>query len=384
MSKLCEYKFSDILPGKTDDFRGLFEVSQGINRLLAFLSKLKGFGSLHDMASTYGALKVPSIHYEGSEATCNTSFIAAQRNVLRFHDSGSSFYLFPNGYHFGIYVPSANAIFVRESNVNSSLRIAAHIKSAEYRLKELLNVKGKSYLGVINGFGRPYHYFYERFPEVLRLIESIDRSNGVRLTLHTIKGRAFLDADDLNIDVKENKIFQEEVNEYLLKNSGFLLSPDILGFDRFSEPLLSYSRKISKSLSESNAISNIEFSNKKIFWVGLCEEHRSFVNKNEVINCFIKAAIFKFPNAFFVFDGLTRPVGVEKERFIQEKCQREVDSLKEIVDLYDASSDRKLQYLSLIGEKAAVKIKIAERVDFFSLVLIRIRCGLRIFIKRMV
>lgn len=350
MKNLKVISFEDFFKKEFNSFR------KKVFLLYEYILKQKSLLVFHEEARSLGCVSLPGIYGE-DKAYSNTSFFISNRNILRFAEGERYFYLVPNGYHFSLYLPYDHTMLVGAYGTFNYESIAKKINESDVGKKEFTPFEN-DYAGVINSFPRPYHYFYERLPEVINVLKKSGREND---SVITISGSSFISICDLGIKCSELIIDHDSVNGFFQEERKFALAPDNINLKRLDPKLLATSRKIGEMVNESTEMVHLDRMKKwPVIWVSLSEEHRSFNNKFDVVRSVIQGVLRKYPDSFFLFDGLTRPIGYDKSSYVDNFCSSELSLLCRLTE-----SIPSVRYLSLIGELSSVKIKAAKSADYF-------------------
>lgn len=280
------------------------------------------------------------------------------------HYKGNNNYIFFSGYidfciiqrvslSFAVFFPDISLI-VHRGKKDEKLLSA---------IEEMINIIEEDFvflesprLFLINGYSRPYHYFYDTMQAYKYWNLSIFSK------FVDLKESAFLPS---TVFVSEEKT---QVVEYSQLNN-YLLSSNAVGFTASSLPSIknlnfieSFSDYISSLIDKKYQLPVNMNNNDIIIWIGICQESRIWIEQEAAILKTITKIKSCYKSAFFVFDGLTCPHYLDSEDFIVHKCNKELTLLNSIVE---KSGFSKEDYISLIGAKAVEKISISEKITFF-------------------
>lgn len=295
-------------------------------------------------------LTLPSIYGEGN-ACCVQGFFCGQ-NTLVFRDGVQVFFITQlSSLLYGIFDIGGRVFYSQERNPGrQDILIRALLAWVDVKRSS----HGK-FLGIINGYQRPYHYFYDKIP----FLYTLESSLLSRITFLTVRDKAFLPASFFG---GENEVVVDDLSGYIDNHEGFAI--DIghpYGFNKKSHVNDILDSKIKGAYEVSKVTSLSGVNGGPVIWFGVCQEKRQWVELLDAVKIFIDRISFSFPNALFVFDGLTRPEYVDEVDFIiADRVRRDVQILEKIV------SESKLNnYVSLVGKTAKEKLFWAFKTDFF-------------------
>lgn len=324
-----------------------------LKKLLDFFREENVLSKLVMQACEKGFLSIPSI-FSDNLSHCNNGFYAGQ-NVLVFKDKylGKSFFISQlSCLVYSIYDPEENIFFSIEENESRQTKLFRRIL---FEAKKN-DFNDGVFLGVINGYDRPYHYFYDKAPYLLN-IGSFDTQN---LKILSLRNEAFLKASFFG---SKDEIVADSLQEAYQGRSGFYISPGYpLGFkdkvkinDNFDELI---KEKFSGSFSDDF------YTNEKptFIWFGMCSEKRRWVERDAAYKKIILKLVHEVEGVFFIFDGLTRPPYKDVNEFCEMPIVKdEINSIQEFV----TSLGEPINYVSLVGSCAEEKLKWAFKTDFF-------------------
>lgn len=205
---------------------------------------------------------------------------------------------------------------------------------------------------LLNGYPRPHHYFYDRLPEIFNI------TNYTNIPLATIGSEAFLGSEMLKVDTELYFRNEPALNNYKETN-------EIIVIHAANETKIRPIDKINKIRSVFTYVGDpiVDKGKNEIWiWIGLCSEKRGVENIVETVCSFIDFLLREIQDKEikFIFDGMTRTVGANRQDFISKYCNSEISHLEEIKKGY-----RDLNCISLIGAEAVDKISIGSKTDFF-------------------
>ena len=285
------------------------------------------------------------------------------RPVFSYYNGNNNYILFVGSVSFWLIQRVSFAfciIFIEEKIIvhrgKKDNKLSLAIEDINYFVEKGLVLLENPYLYLINGYSRPYHYFYD----TMQTYSYGDLS--VFSKYLDLEESAYLPSSVLGISVNSETVSQNEVNNYLLEENavGFTASSipsvkNISFIEEFSDCMLT--NIDSKNIENSNSSNN-----KFIIWIGLCQESRQWVEQKESIIRLIKELNDIHKNIFLVFDGLTCPHYLDSINFLTKKCSKETRLLDSIIKESGLTSK---DFISLIGAKAIDKISISHSVNFF-------------------
>lgn len=349
-------RFDDInhTPQKNKYLDKIKSIREVFNSSSAFLEKFREL-------QVSGVFSVPSI-YSSHSAKCLGSFYHGY-NFLVFFDNCENKYFVVVQHNHGAHgiinldegwVSAPKAII---KNLNSR-DFVFHIESNyEFVLSVFSQGVKTDFLGLIDGYKRPYHYFYDRLACLLSL-----RNAFPDVKVFSLVNSSFYPAgyDPGFFSVRSTKDLNSK--SISTQRLGFFIQSF-----RFHDYDMEDTRNVLLSNMRHNLISKdlrmLKGSNLLVVWIGLCSEKRSAENVEEIVSRFIVHCLSEAPGyekeILFIFDGLTCPVGVDEDDF-KLNCTKEIEFLEKIRKKVGG-----FNFLSLIGSKAGEKIQFANCVDFF-------------------
>ena len=301
-------------------------------------------------ASTQNSLTLPSIYTEGI-AYCTQGFFCGQ-NTLVFRDGVQVFFITQlSSLLYGIFDVSGRVFYSQERNADRQ-EILIRALMARAAIK---NVAHGKFLGVINGYQRPYHYFYDKIP----FLYTVEPSLLNRTTFLTVRDKAFLPASFWG---GGNEVVVDDLSGYIDSREGFAI--DIghpYGFNKKSHVNDVFDTRVKSNFEASEVIDLSGIDGRLVIWFGVCQEKRRWVELLAAVNMLIERVSFFFPDVFFVFDGLTRPEYVDELEFKSvPRVRQDILTLEEII-----FESKLVNYISLIGKTAREKLFWAFKTDFF-------------------
>ena len=293
----------------------------------------------------------PSLSGDKNGSICYSSISRKSYNLLFFFDTicCEHFVLVQNtSFVSAIYFPDKN-VFLYGSKGESYYRGILEDEEEDIggRMRGFSSEDRYDYF-LINGYPRPYHYFYDITPTI---IESL-LSNG-KIKIATKKELAFLSGKELTSMVGGGVSYDYE-DVVRRKESVMILPGQVVKKD--AEEKIAPLKKFILGGCFSSSRRRYGVVN---LWIGLCSEKRFLLNFYEVIDFLINE--FSGRGRLVVFcDGLTSPSGYETSLFRNMFCDEEIKVYKKLLNLYPDVS-----FVDLVGAKAGEKIKAASRIDYF-------------------
>lgn len=331
-----------------------------VKRLLSFFKKNNVLEILVSQAHSNDRVLAPSIYSDG-EAVCNQGFFAGQ-NVLVFRDIARSKIFYVSQLSclvYGVFDLDENVFFSVENNPS---RQNSLIKNMLAQRVEIDSSKGR-FLGVVNGYDRPYHYFYDKLPYLVDLLDSVPKE----LKVCSLRGGAFIKSIFLGF---ENEVIVNSLKEAYEhgeeKFGGKVFFIDVghpLGFknkDKVNESLDSFLRSRVLGSLGGGALHNKRES--LYIWLGMCSEKRQWLERDAAYRDLILRIVRRLKSPFFILDGLTRPAHIsEREFFELPFVKKEEESVAQFISDFGGG----VSFISLLGATAEEKLKKSFMVDFF-------------------
>lgn len=291
----------------------------------------------------------------GGEAVCIGSCYDFF-NFLLFREEGECYYILQHnsGWH-GFYFVRHNLLVAPKeavnyfSNADNANRIESLLKKYSY---EKLECGAARLIGLIDGYSRPYHYFYDRLPSLIDISKRIPD-----VEVYALPNTFYpLPAGDGVMNLI--RASRDKVNEISSSEEVFFYQTSRFKEDDFKH----LSNTVLDLFPSRSALSGLKGANKEVvlFWVGLCEEKRKWEGKKAAIVDFVRLVKKRFKSPVFVFDGMTCPTFEDEDRFLANRASQDSSLLKEI--LREAGG---VSFIDLVGAKSSEKIKVAQITDFF-------------------
>lgn len=282
---------------------------------------------------------------------CVGSFLDVY-NYLKFSDNGRCFYLVQHHHYLvAMYFPEEKLVFALNSRsaneVLNKIGLVLDSLGEEWEVKE--------FLGAINGYKRPYHYFYDRAPCLMKM-SGIEGFRCIDLT-----GSAFL----------SGSLFSDELSSVIVTKSpnnlpGCFINPvfnfGFSGKDRLRDKFDNWLSSRAE-FRESNDIEQKISKSSIVCWVGISQQKRAYSGLLETLHAFMIRVVSSHDNVLFVFDGLTRPYHKSLREYAKYSADEDsfLCSLNEML----ASSGISFDFVSLSGASAESKLIVAKESDFF-------------------
>jgi hypothetical protein len=211
------------------------------------------------------------------------------------------------------------------------------------------------FLGIINGYQRPYHYFYDKAPFLCNLDPSI--ISGSKFL--SVRDRAFLPASFFG---GSDEVIVDDLSEYIDNREGFAI--DVGHPYKFEGKIRVndfFDEKI-ENIFRSGCVKNETKKNgAPVIWIGVCQEKRRWVEFHDAIRMLINIIIIDFPNVSFIFDGLTRPEYFDEIDFKNiARVKNDSLAVENVVNSFNG-----IDYVNLVGRTAKEKLAWAFKTDFF-------------------
>lgn len=256
---------------------------------------------------------------------------------------------------FAVVFPDVKLV-VHSGSRNGKFKLLALMKDIIEKQNNKVEYLDKPKFCLINGYPRPYHYFYE----TLQTFKCADLSSFSKFV--DVEESAFLPSTLFVANNNVKALSQNVLNSYLLENNYIGLAATAMNSVNQIKFLERYSNEISADICNTKQLSTSNRTDKPIVWIGICQSSRMWLEQEEALIKSINKIKNSHPNAFFIFDGLTCPHYLSSEIFTLEKCNKETDLLDSIIK---KTSISKSDYLSIIGAHAIEKISLSQEIDFF-------------------
>nr|WP_298249107.1 hypothetical protein [uncultured Halomonas sp.] len=320
-----------------------------LNRFIRFFSDEAAIVEAIESAELKGFFSAPSLLNEEGVADCKLSHYG-RHNILAFADGPECFFVAQShSFVYAIFLPIKELVVTNEKRESKRKNLVKDFQEACSAFLSTSLEEGAKYLGLVNGYGRPYHYFYDRVVNLHRYLE-----HGASKVLD-VGGAAFLSGDSLGASEVFNVPSLSDINDhapYLCIVPGHPLKR---GRKEKKKLCGEFDKWIVEKLKR-----DCESADELYVWIGLCQEKRHVAGFEEAIRKFIVEVSVRYPSVVFLFDGLTRPVEVGEESFIIEKCQDEV-SLRDSI----LTGLKGVKWKSMIGKEASEKIMFASKTTLF-------------------
>lgn len=291
--------------------------------------------------------------------------VAKLRVFTWFEGPAQGFWLVQHHKNLAVYFPSDKvyvSFYAHENELHGSvLDELDELLCSTENLRQIFDFDYEALLYA--SYSRPYHYFYDLLPPLLKILKEGERSFDINVVTH--ESGAFYPLGALpNI----NEVFFSsfgEMNGWLKSNEVVALKAtrdglfqgDISKYDDF---LIGQSSRVSEEDSLEIEIDQFDF----VFWFGACAEKRSWVEWEESLLASVDYILERITNRRLVvlIDGMTSPAYSDRKLYLESLRSQAVFD-------FDALSERlrgkNVLLYSLAGMKAHQKIFISQRVDFF-------------------
>lgn len=332
------------------------KVAGEICRLYERAQKEDFLGGFYRSAIESDQIQLPSLTGKGT-TNCSKSFYLDEGCFIYFEDGELSFYVVQVRRFFdGIYLPSFGLFVGRHLS-----SVVGQVKKFASKLNECRGVvdtylsgcnKSSRFLGGMVCQRLPYHYFYDVMPGVHHALQAVSQPNKKLLT---IKGASYLNLEkfyDLSVEefvIDRNKLF------YVAE--GFFIS--LLRNDLYDRKLVhvELDRHLANTvkIDKKNNPRLVLDGNRPVVWLGVMAGKRAWLEQCEALSALIELTIDYYGKPFFIFDGLTAPVGQSLRSGIHD------DLIDRIVD----SCKTRFSYINLNGAGSSEKLYFASLCDFF-------------------
>ncbi|MGP9659588.1 hypothetical protein ACT3S5_16270 [Halomonas sp. AOP31-B1-25] len=232
-----------------------------------------------------------------------------------------------------------NVAYIEKELTGSRLR--SFYDFFKFIRKNHISFSSPEFMGILfANHNRPYHQVYDCVSSFLKLEEKF--SYGLVSKEYSFFSPSSLGRNSCLINSKE------------VKNvlGGFYVFPCI---DR----CISIENTVAKMLG--NIQSKKNKYNIPVVWVGLGGLKRTLIGLEEFLNKFIENSLEEHGDCFFIFDGLTSPVGEDFLIASKEYNSKEKKVIARIVEKRNLHG----KYIELFGAKAEEKLQWASIADFF-------------------
>lgn len=215
--------------------------------------------------------------------------------------------------------------------------------------------------GIIIGHSRPSHYFNEILYG-LWYLKNYNREKISSFEIFSIEGMDYVNLD--YIGQKHIPIKEKQINK-IAKHGNFFICPSFSFPYHKDEKLMDSLREKLIDASESSVEEKIDISRYNlIFWIGICTEHRKWVEQLEGYPKIIEELQKRFGSMLVIFDGITATEsgGISSlENYNKNFSEKEKEIISKIINKTQCS----FEYKVLVGKKAIEKIYYAKNIDFF-------------------
>ncbi|WP_201501240.1 hypothetical protein [Psychrobacter cibarius] len=211
-------------------------------------------------------------------------------------------------------------------------------------------------ISLINGYYRPYHYFYD----TLQTLEHSKISNFNEII--DLQEIAFLPSSILAPRLNNKVISVEELPAYLKNKNSVAIALSSVRPIKGLNFIKSFSDKIYDRVEATYKLSDEFVENNFIIWIGICQESRQWFEQQTALEGLINKIKALRKDVHFIFDGLTCPHYLNEDEYKYEYCTKEIELLEEIVK---STGLKSADFSNTIGAHAFKKIYFSKLVDFF-------------------
>lgn len=332
------------------------KVAGEICRLYERAQQENFLGGFYRSAIESDQIQLPSLTGKGT-TSCSKSFYLDEGCFIYFEDGELSFYVVQVRRFFdGIYLPSFGLFVGRHlsSVVGQVKKFASKLNECRGVVDAYLSGCNKScrFLGGMVCQRLPYHYFYDVMPGVHHALQAVSQPNKKLLT---IKGASYLDLEKFyDLSVEE---FAIDRNKLFYVAEGFFIS--LLRNDLYDRKLVhvELDRHLANTVrvDKKNNPRLVLDGNRPVVWLGVMAGKRAWLEQCEALSALIELIIDYYGKPFFIFDGLTAPVGQSLRSGIHD----------ELIGRVVGSCKAKFSYINLNGAGSAEKLYYASLCDFF-------------------
>lgn len=330
---------------------------------------------IRDLAAN-NKLTIPSPLGDGA-ACCTESFsLNANKTILKFNNNNNNevFFVFQSiSFCDGIYFPLRDVYvaFQDIDIVSAQSYLTLAVENFKKIVSYSIHQNKNSFLGLIGGHNRPYHYFYNYLPSLEKLSE-----DGVLPNIKNLispPGCNYLKLSEIFPETEASEqVTPLPSTDQLIDNNQFICQ---IGF-RFlnsEQPLIDLIERLDKKLRklgqqmppEKNpaapyTVKNNHLKNSfPIIWFGIMSQKRCWVEQVPAAITILNELRKSFPSIAIIFDGWTSPLTPT------ETDKREIQNDLAIAEEIIKSLDQGILILNTIGHNATQKIHIANQVDCF-------------------
>lgn len=299
-------------------------------------------------ADRLGELKVKDFFSSGY-AVCDKSYFM-EINFLEFvsKNTGEVFFVLQHRSSFySLYIPSEGVVYcLRDAHSHHQKIIDSFRRYLE---------KNPASPGGFNGFivsdARPYHYFYDCLTAYLFYVNKAPEL--VEKPVFSKLGSAFLKTDLLRLYPRPGKHY---VSGSGFNNEGFFLYAGRHGDAAYNNQSSRIFNKVFRGLFR-NDFSLADRS--PVIWFGLSEEKRKWAERDSYLESFCRKIAERYKSPLLIFDGLTLPEGVSKEKFVASLPNNK-PLIENLASFFDDA-----EVVNMAGCTALEKLECAKDVDFY-------------------
>lgn len=291
--------------------------------------------------------------------------VAKLRAFTWFEGNSQAFWLIQHHKNLALFFPSDNvyvSLYAHDNDLHVSVvdELGEILKSSK-RSEEDNCLGQEAYLYA--SYSRPYHYFYDVLPPLLKIAADKEADHKVGVITH-INGSFFPLGNLSNIN-EVNFSSYDEMNGALKFNQVVALKAtkdDFLQSDvsKYDDIIINQACSIVEDKPLAFEIDDLDF----VFWFGACSEKRSWVEWEEALIACIDYIVEQVPTRRIIVlvDGMTSPVYTNRKAYL--KTLRS-SALYDIRPLSIELKRKGVSCYNLTGLKAHQKIYLAQKVDFF-------------------
>lgn len=291
--------------------------------------------------------------------------VAKLRVFTWFEGSTQGFWLIQHHKNLAIFIPSDNvyvSLYAHDNDLHKIVvdELAEILKSSKSQKNES-SLNKDAYLYA--SYSRPYHYFYDVLPPLLKIAEDNEADHKIGVITH-LNGSFFPLGSFSNIN-EVNYSTCDEMNGALKSNQVVALKATKDNFlqsdvSTYDDSIISQACSIVKDKPLTFEIDELDFA----LWFGACSEKRSWVEWEEALIACVDYILEQVPTRRIIVlvDGMTSPVYTNRKAYL--KTLRS-SALYNIRPLSMKLKRKGVFCYNLAGLKAHQKIYLAQKVDFF-------------------
>ncbi|MDP4743856.1 MAG: hypothetical protein NWS22_03335, partial [Porticoccaceae bacterium] len=313
-------------------------------------------------AQTLNHIITPDI-FSTSIARSSLSFFSNSKINLIFFDSPSEPFIVLQHVTFAdaIFFPDRCLAVLIQNHLTQDSIARSLAEAAAWMLERLKksSVDSNRFGGVIFGFGRPYHYFYDILPALMLIEDS--RTIGDYPHLFYSSGTVFADPSEIFEKIKSiEKADPATIRDKATENNEFYFHIG-LPFNRLSKEFndrldqLIYAAALRKHPQPDETHNRQPL---RIWW-GITGQKRSWIEQVEGTAYILDQLAQAHPGLEVVFDGWTTPIDPGPSD--AEEIQRDQTVVAEIL----SQMQKSIVSRSIIGKSSLEKIAIATTCDVF-------------------